>query len=158
MPSSARMVFPWDHRQDPGSVQRADSSLRLQKLPGPHWVSRVPIHQQKLKKNEPGSQKTSPPKVKHSMSELNSQHPGPVQPLSRHHCSPRLPPQVISRAFQTTKTIGCQNWFGSAIRPGIFMEFPMREPPSPRKISPVAALPSQHAPRLPSLPLLLDPA
>lgn len=147
------MVFPWDHRQNPGSVQRANSSIGLQKLPSPHWVSC-----QKVKKNEPGSQKTSSPKVEHSMSGLNSQHPGPVQPPFRRHRSPWLPPQVISGAFQTAKTIGCQNWFGSAIRPGIFMEFPTREPPGPRKISPVAALPSQHAPRLPSLPLLLDPA
>lgn len=43
---------PRDRRQDPGSVQRANSSLRLQKLPSTHWVSWVPIHQLKVKKKK----------------------------------------------------------------------------------------------------------
>lgn len=112
----------------------------------------------KRSKREPGSLMTSPPKVDYNISELNSQPSGPSLPPDCSTALPHLPPQAISMAFQMAKTIGCQSWFGSATRPGIFMEFPIREPLGLRKISPVAALPSQHAPRLPSLPLLLDPA
>lgn len=84
--------------------------------------------------------------MEHSISRIKLSTPK-TQPLSL-AAQPYLP-RLFPWHFKWQRQSDVGAGLGLRIRPGIFVEFPMREPPGPRKISPVAALPFPTCPSPP---------
>lgn len=84
--------------------------------------------------------------MEHSISRIKLATPK-TQPLSL-AARPYLP-RLFPWHFKWQRQSDVGAGLGLRIRPGIFVEFPMREPPGPRKISPVAALPFPTCPSPP---------